>query len=193
MRKETKDRGRSLLGPVVRLFVRLGISPTVVTLSGLALSLGAALLFARGFFLGAGVITGLVGLCDTIDGEVARTSGSVSSAGAILDSTVDRFSEAVIFIGIGWYYLKVSQWFVLITLLALLFSFLVSYVRARAEGTGRECQVGFFERPVRVIILVISALVLGRRYLPAGVAVIMAGSFWTFVQRLGYVLRQKGR
>ncbi|MGQ9707603.1 MAG: CDP-alcohol phosphatidyltransferase family protein [bacterium] len=193
MRKETKERGRRFLMPVVRLLANLGVSPAAVTGFGLLLSICAAILFARGFFLWGGLITGLVGLCDTIDGELSRISGTASSSGAIFDSTIDRFSEGVIFIGISWYYLGINQWSVLITLMALLFSFLVSYVRARAEGTGRECQVGFFERPVRVTILVISAIFLGRRYLPAGVAIIMAGSFATFVQRFLYVLRQKQR
>ncbi|MEO0019030.1 MAG: CDP-alcohol phosphatidyltransferase family protein [candidate division WOR-3 bacterium] len=191
MRKETKDKGRRILRPVVLLFARLGISPSSVTLAAIPLSLGAAFLFKYGFFPWAGIITGLVGLCDTIDGELSRLTGKTSSAGAILDSTIDRLSEGIIFIGIAWYYLEINHIFVLMTLLASLFSFMVSYVRARSEGVGRDCQVGFFERPVRVVVLMFSAIVLGKRYFPFGVGLIFAGTLFTFVYRLLYVLRPK--
>lgn len=191
MRKETKDKGRRILRPVVRVFANFGISPSAVTLAAIPLSAGAAFFFARGFFLWAGIVTGLVGLCDTIDGELSRFTGKISSRGAILDSTTDRLSEGIIFIGISWYYFRINPIFVLITLLAMLFSFMVSYVRARAEGTGRDCQVGFFERPVRVVVLMVSAIVLGKRYLPIGVALIFTGALLTFIYRLLYVLRPK--
>lgn len=131
----------------------------------------------------------LVGLCDTIDGELSRMSGKTSISGAILDSTVDRLSEGIILTGIALYYQKVNGVYSVLAMIAMLFSLLVSYVRARAEGAGRECQVGFFERPIRVIILVFSAIVLGRRLLPIGLGVIAVGSLATFIQRLVYVLK----
>ncbi len=192
MKKETKEQGRRILRPVIRLFASIGISPNAVTLAALPLSVGAAILYARGFFLWAGIVTALVGLCDTIDGELSRLTGKLSSTGAILDSTVDRLSEGIIFVGVGWYYFSINHFFTLIAMLALLFSFMVSYVRARAEGTGRDCQVGFFERPVRVMMLLFSAIILGKSYLPIGLAVIVAGTLATFIYRLAYVLRPRG-
>ncbi len=145
MRQETKDWGRRLLKPLIRLLAYLKISPTAVTLSAIPLSILAAVLFARGWFIGAGITVFFVGLCDTVDGELSRLSGKVSAAGAFLDSTVDRLSEGTILIGVGWYYFLDNRWAVLLTFVTLLFFFFWSvYVRARAEGVGKNCQVGFF-------------------------------------------------
>jgi CDP-diacylglycerol--glycerol-3-phosphate 3-phosphatidyltransferase len=191
MRNETKNKGRRFLRPFVNLLLKAGVSPSAVTWSAVPLSLVAGTLFASGNFIWAGVVSALVGLGDTIDGELSRLSGRVSVRGAILDSTVDRLSEGVTLTGVGIYYLKVNHWLTVLAMVALFFSLLVSYVRARAEGVGRECQVGFFERPVRVLILVVSAIVLGRSLLPYGLGVIAVGSLVTFVHRFIYVLRQR--
>lgn len=190
MRQETKEWGRRLIKPLIRLLAYLKISPTAVTLSAVPLSILAAVLFAKGWFIWAGITVFFVGLCDTIDGELSRLSGKVSAAGAFLDSTVDRLSEGTILIGVGWYYFLNNRWAVLLTFVTLLFSFLVSYVRARAEGVGKNCQVGFFERPVRVSLLIFSALILGKRYLPFGIGLMALGTFLTFVRRIIYVLKQ---
>lgn len=191
MRNETKDRGRRYLRPLIRLLSYWGVPPAAVTLSALPLSLAAAGLFATGGFFWGGVLAMLVGFCDTIDGELSRISGRVSVNGAILDSTVDRLSEGLILTGIAFYYLKVNGAYSLLAMIAMLFSLMVSYVRARAEGAGRQCQVGFFERPVRVILLVFSAIVLGRRFLPIGLGVMALGALGTFIHRLVYVLRPR--
>lgn len=189
MRNETKDRGRRFLRPLVRLLNRWAISPSAVTWSALPLSIVAGILFAMGNFVWGGVAAMLVGLCDTVDGELSRMSGRTSVSGAILDSTVDRLSEGIILTGIALYYQKVNGLYLVLAMIAMLFSLLVSYVRARAEGAGRQCQVGFFERPIRVIILVFSAIVLGRRLLPIGLGVIAVGSLVTFIHRLIHVLK----
>jgi CDP-diacylglycerol--glycerol-3-phosphate 3-phosphatidyltransferase len=188
--EQTKRSGRLLLRPVVNLLARLGVSPTAVTLAGLPLSLGVAYFFATGRFFWAGVLTALVGLCDSTDGELSRLTGKASATGAFLDSNVDRFSEAVMFIGLYWYYQPLNPWYALLAVLAIVCSLMVSYVRARAEGVGRECSVGLFERPVRVVVLLVGAIVLGRRYMPIAVAVITLGSLITVIQRLVHVLRQ---
>lgn len=135
----------------------------------------------------------LVGLCDTVDGELSRMSGRTSVSGAILDSTVDRLSEGIILTGIALYYQRANGAYSALAIIAMLFSLLVSYVRARAEGAGRQCQVGFFERPIRVIILVFSAIVLGRRLLPFGLGVIAVGSLATFIHRLLHVLKPQSK
>ncbi len=189
MRNETKDRGRRFLRLLVRLLNRGAVSPSAVTWSALPLSIIAGILFAVGSFVWGGVAAMLVGLCDTVDGELSRMSGRTSVSGAILDSTVDRLSEGIILTGIALYYQKANGAYSVLAMVAMLFSLLVSYVRARAEGAGRQCQVGFFERPIRVIILVFSAIVFGRRLMPLGLGVIAVGSLATFIRRLIHVLK----
>jgi CDP-diacylglycerol--glycerol-3-phosphate 3-phosphatidyltransferase len=159
-----------------------------VTLSALPLSLGAAWAFATGRFLPAGGLQALVGLCDSVDGELSRATGRAGPAGAFMDSTIDRFSEALVLGGIYWFYSTHSQWSALLAVAAIPLSLLVSYVRARAEGLGHECRVGWFERPVRVITLLAGAAA-GPKYMPIALGLIVLGSFATVVQRVVHVLR----
>ncbi|MGQ9678819.1 MAG: CDP-alcohol phosphatidyltransferase family protein [bacterium] len=190
MKNLTKARGRKLLKPLIDFFAVTGVPPTVVTITAIPLSILAALLFASGNFFLAGWLVLLIGLCDTIDGELSRRTGQASPTGAFIDSTVDRFSEGLIFAGIGLYYLTRDRWGLLATFLALIFSYLVSYARARAEGVGKECQVGLFERPIRVLVMVLGALVLGKRLFFWSIVTIALGSLTTFIHRVLFVLRQ---
>jgi len=190
MKESTKQQGRRLLGPLVRALAALRVSATAVTCVGLPLSIGAGYCFATGRFVLGGVFAALVGLCDTLDGELSRRTGTASALGAFVDSTVDRLSESLILVGLYWYYR--DSWFGLLAIAALVFSLMVSYVRARAEGVGRECKVGLFERPVRVLLLLFGAFVLGRTWMPVALGVIALGSFVTVVHRIVHVLSQKG-
>jgi CDP-diacylglycerol--glycerol-3-phosphate 3-phosphatidyltransferase len=192
MRETAKTRGRRLLRPLVILLARAHVPPAAVTITALPLSAVAGWLFAIGRFVPAGVVLALVGLCDSLDGEVSRYAGKASAAGAFLDSNVDRLSEALVLVGIYWYYQFWNPWHALLAVLALVFSLLVSYVRARAEGLGRECAVGLFERPVRLVVLLVGALLLGRTYMPVATGIVAAGSLVTFLHRFGHVLRGKG-
>jgi len=189
MKEETKQRGRRLLSPAVSLLAALRVPPNAVTLLGLPFSIGAGYCFASGRFIWGGAFLALVGLCDTLDGELSRRTGTASALGAFLDSTVDRLSESLVLVGLYWYYQK--SWFGLLAVAALVFSLMVSYVRARAEGVGRECGVGWFERPVRVIILLIGALVLGRTWMPVALGLTAVGSFITVIHRITHVLSQR--
>ena len=191
MNETTKQHGRSLLKPLVSLLAAMRVSPTAVTVFALPLSIGAGYLFATGRFILGGVLAALVGLCDTLDGELSRRTGTASALGAFIDSTVDRLSESLVLVGLYWYYR--DSWFGLLAVVALVFSLMVSYVRARAEGVGRECKIGFFERPVRVLVLLFGAFVLGRTWMPVALGVIALGSFITAIQRIIYVLSQKER
>jgi CDP-diacylglycerol--glycerol-3-phosphate 3-phosphatidyltransferase len=191
MNETTKQRGRRLLKPLVSALAAMRVSATAVTILGLPLSIGAGYFFATGQFMLGGVLAALVGLCDTLDGELSRRTGTASALGAFIDSTVDRLSESFVLVGFYWYYR--DSWFGLLAVVALVFSLMVSYVRARAEGVGRECKVGFFERPVRVLVLLFGALVLGRTWMPAALGIIALGSFMTVIQRMIYVLSQKER
>ena len=189
MNEKTKQHGRRLLQPLVSLLAALRISPTAVTVFGLPLSIGAGYFFAAGQFTIGGVLAALVGLCDTLDGELSRRTGTASSLGAFIDSTVDRLSESLVLVGLYWYY-RDSR-FGLLAVVALVFSLMVSYVRARAEGVGRECKVGLFERPVRVLVLLFGAFVLGRTWMPVALGVIALGSLITVIQRITHVLAQR--
>jgi len=173
----------------VSLLATLRVSPTAVTVLGLPLSVGAGYLFATGRFIGAGVLAALVGLCDTLDGELSRRTGTASPLGAFTDSTVDRLSESLVLVGLYWYYR--DSWFGLLAVVALVFSLMVSYIRARAEGVGRECKIGLFERPVRVLTLLFGAFVLGRTWMPVALGVIALGSLFTVIQRIFHVLAQR--
>jgi CDP-diacylglycerol--glycerol-3-phosphate 3-phosphatidyltransferase len=191
MKETAKQHGRKLLRPVVSALAAMHVSPTTVTIAGLPLSIGAGYFFATGRFILGGVLAALVGLCDTLDGELSRRTGTASALGAFLDSTVDRLSESLVLVGLYWFYR--DSWFGLLAITALVFSFVVSYVRARAEGVGRECKVGLFERPVRVLVLLAGAFVLGRTWMPLALGVIAVGSFVTVVHRIVHVLSQKER
>lgn len=182
-----------MLRPVVLLLMRLHVPPTAVTLAALPLSGLAGWLFATGRFAWAGAAAAVAGLCDSLDGELARMAGRQTPAGAFLDSVSDRLAEMFVFGGIYWHYQNRGGGLGMLVLLALALSLTVSYVRARAEGLGRNCRVGWFERPVRVIVVVIGALLLGSKLMPWAVLIIAAGSLATVVQRVGYVLRQNGR
>jgi CDP-diacylglycerol--glycerol-3-phosphate 3-phosphatidyltransferase len=189
MKESAKQQGRRLVRPLVSLLIATKASPTFVTLLALPLSIGAALAFAWGKFVLAGVFMALGGLCDTLDGELSRRTGTTTPLGAFLDSTVDRISESLVFMGLYWYYHE--TWYGLLPILAMVLSLLVSYVRARAEGVGRECKVGFFERPIRVIVLLAGAFIAGRTWMPVVLGLIALGSALTVVQRMVYVLKQK--
>jgi len=191
MNETTKQHGRRLLKPLVSVLAAMRVSATAVTILGLPLSIGAGYFFATGRFIVGGVFAALVGLCDTLDGELSRRTGTASALGAFIDSVVDRLSESLVLVGFYWYYR--DSWFGLLAVVALVFSLMVSYVRARAEGVGRECKVGFFERPVRVLVLLFGAFVLGRTWMPVALGIIAFGSFLTVIQRIIYVLSQKER
>jgi len=189
MKEQTKQQGRKLLAPLVAVLAALRVPPNAVTIIGLPLSIAAGACFADGRFIWGGVFVALVGLCDTLDGELSRRTGRASPLGAFLDSTVDRLSESLVLVGLYWYYR--GSWFGLLAVVALVFSLMVSYVRARAEGVGRECKVGLFERPVRVLTMLVGAFLLGRTWMPIALGVIALGSFITVVHRIIHVLSQK--
>jgi len=186
----TKSRARRLLRPLVGLLRRLRVAPDAVTLTALPLSVAAGGLFATGRFSWAGVVLALAGVLDVLDGELARDTGRESQTGAVIDSTVDRAGEGLVFAGLFWFY-RGEPLYALTAVLALFFSLMVSYVRARAEGAGRECSVGFFDRPVRVVLLLFGAFVLGRTYMPLALAVVAAGGLGTAVHRLLHVVRPR--
>ena len=148
-----------ITNPFTSILNKIGITPNALTIIGLAVSLGAAYIIATGHFFIGGILVLLSGLFDLLDGTLARFNKQATSFGAVLDSTVDRISEAAIFCGLLLYFMsKGSNLEIILIFLVIIGSFLVSYVRARAEGLKLECKVGWFTRTERVVVLTIGLL-----------------------------------
>jgi CDP-diacylglycerol--glycerol-3-phosphate 3-phosphatidyltransferase len=162
-----------MINPLIKGMIRIGITPNIITTTGLIGNMNAA-----GFFIYAalhncdmpsvfwgGIIILLAGLFDMMDGRLARMGHMTSSFGALLDSTLDRYSEMVTLMGIVLIFTEHSEsrWFFMgiITFAALLGSMMVSYIRARAEGLQIECKVGLMQRPERVVVTAITAILTG--------------------------------
>ena len=181
-----------LTQPVTRLLSRTAITPSAITWFGFLLSLGAAALIITEHLLAAGLVVLIAGFLDMLDGALARYTNRVTRFGAILDSTLDRLSEAAVLLGILVLYAK-AQLIAPILLVggALISSLLVSYIRARAEAVSLECQAGLFTRPERVIVLALGLLLSHFAYsLVIALGIIVVFSFITIVQRLLFVWQQ---
>ena len=187
MRGTWKEKGRGLFAPLVRGLVRLGVSPSQITVAGLLLALAAGSAAGLGRLRLAGISLILSALCDLLDGQVARMSGREGPAGAFLDSCFDRVAEAAVYLGLIVYF-RDSPALVLTAGAALVSSYMVSYARARAEGLGFTCAVGLMERPERLAVLIV-ALLVGGRTLWIGLALLALLSTVTFVQRFLHVMR----
>ncbi len=149
----------SILIPIANFIRWTGISPNLVTFIGFCLTIVAATLMARGQFLAAGCILFVSGIFDALDGTLARVTGRMSRYGAFLDSTLDRYSEAIALLGLLLYYSRAGSWLeTTLIYITLVGSLLVSYTRARAEGIGVTCKVGIFTRAERWIVLVLGLL-----------------------------------
>lgn len=162
----------SIINPVVQLFIKLGITPNMITFFGFVLNLAAAIVLIFGAEYGdrsnhnfvsiAGCIILFAGLMDMLDGRLARLGNMANKYGALYDSVVDRFSEMYMFLGIC-YYLVSHDYFLssIFAFIAMIGSIMVSYTRARAEGLGVDCSVGIMQRPERILIVGISAILCG--------------------------------
>jgi CDP-diacylglycerol--glycerol-3-phosphate 3-phosphatidyltransferase len=190
-----RNLANHITGPIVGILSKSGITPNTLTLTNLALNIVAAYVIATGHFVLGGVLILGSGLFDLLDGALARFSKQTTKFGAILDSTVDRISEAATLCGLLiWYVPQEDATLVVILILVVLVgSFLVSYIRARAEGLGWQCQIGLFTRAERVIVLAIGLLVSGVSVHSVFVAlcVLAVFVFITVVQRLIYLWKQQ--
>jgi phosphatidylglycerophosphate synthase len=146
------------LRAIISASVALGIHPNVLTLIGVLINIVAAWALAMDRFTAAGVIMIVANIFDFIDGKVAHITGKQSQFGAFWDSTLDRFSDLALFTGLIWLYSTLGRTgYVLIAALALIFSIMTSYARARAESLIEKCKVGFMERPERIVLFMIGA------------------------------------
>ncbi|MFP3975186.1 MAG: CDP-alcohol phosphatidyltransferase family protein [Chloroflexota bacterium] len=151
--------GWLLTQPVVHLLARTSISPNALTIFGLLLNAVTAWVIATEHLFVAGFLVLLSGWFDMLDGALAKVTGKTSRFGALLDSTVDRISEAVLFVGLLIFYLGQNATLETILIyVSIIGAMLVSYTRARSEGLGINGEVGFFARPERVILLALGLL-----------------------------------
>jgi CDP-diacylglycerol--glycerol-3-phosphate 3-phosphatidyltransferase len=171
----------------------LGVHPDLITFVGLLFVVAAGIAASQGEFFWAAVIIVLGGPLDAIDGAVARAMQRQDKFGALFDSTLDRYADGAIFIGLATYFSgEGDQTLMLLSMIALLGSLLVSYVRARAEGLGLDCKVGLFTRMERVVVI-LAMLFTG--YVGVGLWILAVGTHVTVLQRIWHVynlIKQQG-
>lgn len=183
--------------PVGRAVATSGVSPDAITVLGVLVQGGAAYLILEGRLLAAGLVAVVAAVADVLDGAVAKAQRRTGKFGALFDSTTDRLTDALLFVPLAWLYgvapdtpERASSWIAAVSLVALVASFLVSYIKARAESLGFDCNVGIAERAERVIAIIL-ALVFD--IVGPVLAVLAVLSIVTFLQRLIHVRRQEPR
>lgn len=187
-KQDFRDRVR----PIVLALDRLGLSPLNVSLIGLAITAVSGWLIAQGHLF-VGAIVFLIGSgFDMLDGDLARLQGTVSKRGAFLDSCFDRLGEAFLFAGLTWYYAGMpyndGRFALLMITATVVGSLTTSYVRARAEGVGETCRVGWLQRTERVILLTIGLIV--HWFLVPVLTFLAIATLATTVQRIVHVAKK---
>ena len=184
-----------IINGLVKWLAYGGVSPNVLTVIGVTINVGCGVLFGFGEFFWAGVVLILANLFDMLDGNVARLSGRVTPFGGFLDSSLDRLSDMVAFLGIIVFYASNTPQHSLLNVflagLGLIGSVMVSYTTARSENIGVKSNVGFLQRPERVVLLIIGGLssvpgsdaFLANR-MPQVLWILAIGSMWTFIHRM---------
>jgi CDP-diacylglycerol--glycerol-3-phosphate 3-phosphatidyltransferase len=180
--------GARIAEPFVKALSHSPISPNALTITGVVVTLVAAWLASEGRFLISGLVLGGASFFDLLDGALARATGKTSRFGGILDSAGDRISEAALLAGLSlWFAQEGNTIAMCATYVALIASFLVSYLRARGEVLGIECTVGLCTRPERVIVLALGLLT---GFVFVAVSVVAIGASITVVQRLLHLQRK---
>lgn len=155
-----KERFLKIIEPFINFVIKLNVHPNHFTVLGLIISIVGALFYAKHDYRLGGMFILLGGICDIIDGKVARKTGLSSKFGALFDSSLDRYAELFMFLGVAVYFVQIHHDFTsIMVVLALGGSMMVSYVRARAEGLGYECKVGIMQRPERIVYIGIASLI----------------------------------
>jgi len=191
-----KEAGRAFLRPVVRLAVRLHLTPNTVTVIGFLIVAGASVLVATGNLIAGAALLTAGSLLDAVDGALARATGGATSFGGFLDSTLDRAAEAILYAGVAGYYLAGSSdpaWPVLLAFVALTASFLVSYTRARGEAAGYTAEVGVAPRVERLVILIAGIALTGLGWavgIIGAMILVAALAVTTTIQRIWHVHQQ---
>ncbi|MDE3168685.1 MAG: CDP-alcohol phosphatidyltransferase family protein [Acidobacteriota bacterium] len=150
------EGGGWLLRHVVGGLAATGLTPNTFTFLGLFVNAMGAALFALGRFRDAAIVLFIAGFLDMADGQVARRVGRVTAVGAFLDSTLDRYSDLALYMGLVVYYTWIGRpFYMALAAVAMASSFMVSYARAGAESLIPSCKVGFMERPERLVLLIL--------------------------------------
>lgn len=178
--------------PVALLMSRMGLTPNIVTIIGLLIAGVATYLIGVGLWWAGGLVALFAGIFDMFDGALARATGRASDFGALLDSTIDRVSEAVVLLGVLAYYLTSdNDWGAMLVYGALVGSIMVSYMRARSEGLGIECKVGVMQRPERVALTGLGLIV--AHWIPVVMLIVLgvitALTVFTAIHRLAHTWR----
>src|SRR5438552_1595558 len=197
--RRIQQQARHLVTLIIRPLARLGITPNMLTIIGLLLSILTAGVLAQGWLLIGGLLVLFAGVFDMFDGAMARVTNAATTFGAFFDSTLDRYSESIILAGLlffavqkpviqdrFWPFQYEQSWMIILVFIAAVGSFMVSYAKARAEGLGLECKTGLLARPERVVILAIGLLTGAVIWALALLAVL---SHVTAIERLVYVWR----
>jgi CDP-diacylglycerol--glycerol-3-phosphate 3-phosphatidyltransferase len=190
-----------IIDAMVRWLAMGHINPNILTVIGVALNVGCGLLFGLGWFFSAGIALIVANLFDMLDGQVARLSGRVTRFGGFLDSSLDRLSDMVVFVGLMVFYARDREFHstlnVFLAGAGLMGSVMVSYASARAESLIPKCDVGFLRRPERVVLFIIGALSTHpgsnnffANRMPAVLWVLAVGSYWTFAHRMYHTWRE---
>ncbi len=182
------EGGRWLLVRIVKPLGAAGVNPNVLTVLGFVVTLLAALAFGVGRFGWGAAGIFLSGFLDMLDGQVARRSNRVTPFGAFLDSTLDRYSDIMLYLGLVAHFAIVDRlYYVILAAIAMSSSFMVSYARARAEAVIPTCKVGFMERPERLVLLILGGAF--DRMVPALWAIATLATL-TVVHRMVYTWRE---
>ncbi|MBI2328053.1 MAG: CDP-alcohol phosphatidyltransferase family protein [Chloroflexi bacterium] len=182
-----------LTQPVVKLLARTPLAPDAITWLGFLITLGATALIISQHLFTAGLVVLIAGFFDILDGALARRTNRATRFGSVLDSTLDRLAEAALLLGLLVLYARGGLTVeTLLAGLALPGSLMVSYIRAKAESLGMECQVGLFTRAERVVVLALGLLLsrINDGFLIIALAIIVVFSFITVGQRLFNVWQQ---
>ena len=169
--RRIQQRTRHLVTLLIRPLARLGVTPNTLTLIGLLLSILTAAIIAQGYLVAGGLLVLFAGIFDMFDGAMARVCNTATTFGAFFDSTLDRYSESIILLGmlvyalqrpdlhdLFWPFAREQFWMITVIFIAVVGSLMVSYTKARAEGLGLECKTGLLARPERVVILALGLI-----------------------------------
>jgi len=191
----------SIINAMVRRLAFGGVNPNILTVIGVTINVGCSVLFGFGEFFLAGIVLIVANLFDMLDGNVARLTGRVTRFGGFLDSSLDRLSDMVAFLGIIIFYASNTPDHSLLNVtlagIGMIFSVMVSYTTARSEGFGVKANIGFLQRPERIVLLVIGALStvpnsnsFFANRMPQVLWVLAFGSLWTFIHRMFHIWKE---
>ncbi|MGB7207721.1 MAG: CDP-alcohol phosphatidyltransferase family protein [Pyrinomonadaceae bacterium] len=188
-----------IINSMVRGLASAGVHPNILTAIGVSINVGCAVLFGFGEFFWAGIVLIVANVFDMLDGNVARQTGNVTKFGGFLDSSLDRLSDMVAFLGIMIFYAGNSPQHSLLNVflagVGMIGSVMVSYTTARSEGLGVKANVGFLQRPERIVLLIIGSLSTWNwnsdfflfNRMPQVLWVLAIGSIWTLVHRMYFI------